>query len=55
MPKGFMLASDRDVTYRVQQESGSLLFPSPKVKISFRAGLLLVKGNLSDIMLDSSS
>lgn len=49
-PKGFILASDRDVQYRVQEDRGYILFPNPKVKIGFRAGLLLVKGNLSDLL-----
>lgn len=54
-PKGFILASDRDVKYRVEEENGYILFPNNKVKIGFRAGLLLTKVDLSAITLVASS
>ncbi|MFQ3175897.1 MAG: succinylglutamate desuccinylase [Psychromonas sp.] len=53
-PKGFILASDRDVKYRVEEENGYILFPNNKVKIGFRAGLLLKKDDLSAITLGAS-
>lgn len=48
-PKGFVLASDGKVKYTVQAEQGYILFPNNKVKIGFRAGLSLVKSDLSAI------
>jgi len=54
-PKGFILASDRDVKYSVKAESGYILFPNNQVKIGFRAGLLLTKCDLSAITLVASS
>ncbi|MFT6924959.1 MAG: succinylglutamate desuccinylase [Psychromonas sp.] len=50
-PKGFILASDRDVKYQVKAENGYILFPNNKVKIGFRAGLLLSKADLSALTL----
>jgi len=49
-PKGFILASDGDFQYSVQEENGYILFPNNDVKIGFRAGLSLVKTDLSAIV-----
>lgn len=49
-PKGFILASDGHVKYRVQAQRGYILFPNSEVKIGFRAGLSLVKSDLSAII-----
>jgi succinylglutamate desuccinylase len=48
--KGFILSRDGDTQYRVQQETGYILFPNNHVKIGFRAGLFLQKENLSEII-----
>jgi succinylglutamate desuccinylase len=51
--KGYLLATDysseteKEVTYQVENESGYILFPNKNVKNGLRAGLILVKSNLS--------
>ncbi|MEH6454285.1 MAG: succinylglutamate desuccinylase [Psychromonas sp.] len=51
-PKGYIVATDYDsksnseVIYKVEQESGYILFPNRHVKNGLRAGLLLAKGDL---------
>ncbi|MHA2937250.1 succinylglutamate desuccinylase [Vibrio sp. RC27] len=42
-PKGFVLTSDGEAEYRVQPETGYILFPNNHVNVGFRAGLLLEK------------
>lgn len=57
-PKGYIVASDykldtdSDVIYKVEQESGYILFPNRHVKNGLRAGLLLAKSDLSVISSD---
>lgn len=54
-PKGYLLATDfmseteTEVTYQIENESGYILFPNKKVKNGLRAGLLLVKSELSQL------
>jgi succinylglutamate desuccinylase len=49
-PRGFLLATDNQVTYRVEEEEGYILFPNNQVQVGFRAGLLLGKGNWLDLV-----
>lgn len=52
-PKGYIVASDYDsnsnseVIYKVEQQSGYIIFPNRHVKNGLRAGLLLAKSDLS--------
>ena len=48
-PKGYVIASDGSAYYQVEQEQGYILFPNRNVKCGLRAGLLLLKGELSSI------
>ncbi|TEW54148.1 succinylglutamate desuccinylase [Psychromonas sp. RZ22] len=48
---GSVIASDHDVEYLAEKEEAYILFPNSKVKIGFRAGLLLAEADLSAITL----
>jgi len=47
--KGYVIASDIDACYKVEQDKGYILFPNRHVKTGLRAGLLLVKADLAAI------
>lgn len=44
--KGYNLSTDGHIEQPIQQETGYILFPNNKVKVGFRAALLLAKGSL---------
>jgi len=48
--KGFILYEDHKNQYPIQQETAYILFPNNHVKVGFRAGLLLQKAQLSEII-----
>lgn len=48
--KGYILTCDEEAQNRVQQEVGYILFPNNHVRVGFRAGLLLCKGSLTEII-----
>ncbi|MCF7353114.1 succinylglutamate desuccinylase [Vibrio sp. CK2-1] len=48
--QGEVLAVDGETTYRVQQPTEWVLFPNPKVRPGLRAGLMLVRMNLDELL-----
>jgi len=48
-PSGTLIATDGEVSYRVNQQSEWILFPNPLVKKGLRAGILLTKGGMEDL------